>query len=129
MTSRTTRTKAHRIALGLVGTIAALALTASSVAAQDTDVDPEPNIEARRITGGVAPLEGQTEASPAFTGYEAMIPRRPKGMWRKTYDRLFEAVIENESRAEERLTRMAALLLDLDRRLETNTRKPKKGYW
>ena len=62
-------------------------------------------------------------------GYEAMIPRRPKGMWRKTYDRLFEAVIENESRAEERLTRMAAQLLDLDQRLETNTRKPKKGYW
>lgn len=62
-------------------------------------------------------------------GYEAMIPRRPKGMWRKTYDRLFEAVIESESRAEERLTQMAARLLDLDQRLETNTRKPKRGYW
>jgi hypothetical protein len=62
-------------------------------------------------------------------GYEAMIPRRPKGMWRKTYDRLFEAVIESESRAEERLTRMAATLLDLDQRLETNTRKPKRRYW
>lgn len=62
-------------------------------------------------------------------GYEAMIPRRPKGMWRKTYDRLFVAVIDNEARAEERLTRMAALLLDLDQRLETNTRKLKRGYW
>lgn len=62
-------------------------------------------------------------------GFEAVIPRRPKGMWRKTYDRLFEAIIENESRAEERLTRMAALLLDLDQRLETNKRKPKRGYW
>ncbi len=73
MTSRTTRTNAHRTALGLVGTVAALALTVGSVAAQDTGVDPEPNIEAPRITGGVAPLEGQTEASPAFTGYEAAI--------------------------------------------------------
>lgn len=62
-------------------------------------------------------------------GYEAIIPRRPKGMWRKTYDRLFEAVIDNEARAEERLTRMAALLLDLGQRLEVKTRKPKKGYW
>lgn len=62
-------------------------------------------------------------------GYEAMIPRRPKGMWRSTYDRLFEAVIDNDARAEERLTRMAAMLLDLDQRLETSTRKPKKGYW
>lgn len=62
-------------------------------------------------------------------GYETMIPRRPKGMWRKTYDRLFEAVIENEARAEERLTQMAALLLDLDRRQKINTRKAKRGYW
>ena len=62
-------------------------------------------------------------------GYEAMIPRRPKSMWRKTYDRLFEAVIDNESLADERLARITARLLDLDRRLGTKTRNPKKGYW
>jgi hypothetical protein len=62
-------------------------------------------------------------------GYEAVIPRRPKGMWRKNYDRLFEAIIGNESRAEERLTLMVARLLDLDQRLGTNTRKPKRAYW
>lgn len=73
MTSRTTRPNAHRTTLGLVGTVAALALTGGSVAAEDTGVDPEPNIEAPRITGGVAPLEGRTEASRAFTGYEAAI--------------------------------------------------------
>ena len=62
-------------------------------------------------------------------GFEAMILRRPKGMWRKTYDRLFEAVIDNESRAEERLALMAARLLDLDRRVDNKRRGTKKGYW
>lgn len=62
-------------------------------------------------------------------GCEAALPKRPKGMWRKTYDRLTEIVIESESHAEERFTRMAARLLDLGRRLENNTRKPKRGYW
>ena len=60
-------------------------------------------------------------------GTRAIFPRRPKGMWRKTYARLSEAVVDNEFRAEERLARMAARLLD--RRLRTNTRKPKRGYW
>ena len=50
-------------------------------------------------------------------------------MWRKTYDRLFEAVIDNESRAEERLALMAARLLDLDRRVDNKRRGTKKGYW
>lgn len=62
-------------------------------------------------------------------GYEAMIPRRPKGMWRKTYDRLFAAVVDNESRAEERLVRMAARIMDLDRRIGSRPRGTKKGYW
>ena len=61
--------------------------------------------------------------------YEATIPRRPKGMWQKTYDRLFEAVIVNEARAGERLARMVARLLELDQRLGTIPRKPKRGYW
>lgn len=73
MTTRTSRTTTHRTALSLVGTVAALALTVGSVAAQDSGVDPEPNIQDPQITGGVAPLEGRNEASPAFTGYEAAI--------------------------------------------------------
>jgi len=62
-------------------------------------------------------------------GLHSRIPRRPKGMWHQTYNRLFEAVIDNETRSEERLTLMAARLLDLDRRSKTNTGKTKRGYW
>ena len=63
-------------------------------------------------------------------GLDAMIPRRPKGMWRKTYDRLFEAVIDDESRAEERLTIMAARLLNFDRTSGDKLKGNKKGgYW
>lgn len=62
-------------------------------------------------------------------GYEAMIPRRPRGMWRKTYDRLFKAVIDNETLADERLARLASRLLDLDERLRKSARKTKRRYW
>jgi hypothetical protein len=62
-------------------------------------------------------------------GDEAIIPGRPKGMWRKTYDRLFDAAIANQSRADERLTLLAARLLDLDQRVVTNKRNREKGYW
>jgi hypothetical protein len=61
-------------------------------------------------------------------GYEAPIPRRPKGMRRRTYDRLFEAVIENDSRAEERLSRMAARIMEFDASRRTQSRR-RKGYW
>lgn len=56
-------------------------------------------------------------------------PSRPKGMWRKTYDRLVGTIVDNESRAEERLARMAARLLKLKHRNNGRQRGTQRGYW
>lgn len=62
-------------------------------------------------------------------GLAAMFPRRPKGMWRRTYDRLLDETAGLESRSEERLERYAVRLMagrDLRRR---RTRRRATGYW
>lgn len=63
-------------------------------------------------------------------GLDALFPRRPKGMWHRTYQRHFEEVLQAESRADERLSIMAARLFQIERRSATkSSRGPNRRYW
>jgi hypothetical protein len=56
-------------------------------------------------------------------GMFAQFPERPKGMWRRTYERLRDQVVDADIRAEESFeVRAAALLIRIDKRKHTRRR-------
>jgi hypothetical protein len=57
-------------------------------------------------------------------GTASPLPRKPKGMWRRTYERLREQALDAEERADEALLPYVARLL-----ARTNNRKGKRSFW
>jgi hypothetical protein len=57
-------------------------------------------------------------------GVAASFPKKPKGMWRRTYDRMREETIEAEMHADENFAIMAGRLLD-----RINNPNRKRKFW
>ena len=61
-------------------------------------------------------------------GLNAPLAPRPKHMRQRTYDRLFDEIMNLEARAEERLAMFAAKLLDIGSKPSRSTGS-RKGFW
>jgi hypothetical protein len=57
-------------------------------------------------------------------GTVSLVPPKPKGMWRRTYERLREQALHAEERADEALLPHIARLL-----ARINNRKGKRSFW
>jgi hypothetical protein len=60
----------------------------------------------------------------------SLLPRRPKGMHERTYQRLLSQILDAEMTAEERLTIFMQRLLKIERRGNgQSSRRPRKEFW
>jgi hypothetical protein len=57
-------------------------------------------------------------------GMMALFPPRPKGMWRRTFERLREQTLDAEERADTALASRVAGLLE-----QSNNHKSKRSFW
>jgi hypothetical protein len=62
-------------------------------------------------------------------GMGAPFPPKPKGMWRRTYERLCEQAVEAEERADEALWPYFAQFLAKTDNHKTNSCKGKRSFW
>jgi hypothetical protein len=62
-------------------------------------------------------------------GTSSPFPPRPKGMWRRTYERLREKAFDAEERADDALLPCVARLREQSGHLETNNVNGKRSFW
>ena len=62
-------------------------------------------------------------------GTAAPLPPKPKGMWRRTYERLREQALDAEERADEALLPYVARLLAQTNNRRGNNLKGKRSFW
>ena len=62
-------------------------------------------------------------------GTASPLPPKPKGMWRRTYERLREQAFDAEERADEALAPFVARLLARTQNRKDNNRKGKRSFW
>jgi hypothetical protein len=66
----------------------------------------------------------------AEPGLCAPLPRRPKGLWHRTYEGMMKAIFEAEELVDERLSLMAARILRADEAVSSGRNQTKKGrFW
>jgi hypothetical protein len=63
------------------------------------------------------------------SGSNAEFPPRPKGMWRRTYERLCGQAVEAEERADDALLPFVTRLFEQTGHLQINNGKAKRSFW